>query len=70
MAGVGLAQDVEPERRLAPPAMLGEPALGRRQRLDAEFAGDRLARGQSGGLPALQVARGERPVGVVVDLAG
>ena len=70
MADAGLAQDVEPERRLAVPAMLAEPALGGRQRLDAELAGDRLARGQSGGLAALEIARGERPVGIVVDVAG
>ena len=69
VAGAGLAQDVEPERRLAVPAVLGQPALGGRQRLDAELAGDSLAGGQSGGASALEVTRGERPVGVVVDLA-
>ena len=60
----GLAQDVEPERRLAAPSharrarALGGRAAARRRQL----AGDRLARGQSGGLSALR-GRARRATG-------
>ena len=67
---VGLAEDVEPERRLVAPAVAREPDVGRVERLGADEARDRLARGQADRLAALEVARGERVVGLVVDVAG
>ena len=59
---LGLLEDVEPQRRLAVPAVLGEANLLGGQRRDAEAAGDGLARGQADGLAALQVAVGQRRV--------
>ena len=59
---VGLLEDVEPQRRLAVPAVLGEADLLGAERGHAEAAGDRLAGGQADGLAALEVAGGQRRV--------
>ena len=69
-ARVGLAQDVEPERRLAAPAVLARPTRRRSGASAPIIRATASPDGQPDRLAALRVAHGERVVGVVVDLAG
>jgi len=57
-----LLEQVEPERRLQPPAGRAEADLLGGQRLGPEAAGHRLARRQPDPLAALEVADGQRAV--------
>ena len=59
---VGLLEDVEPQRCLAGPPVLGEPDLLGGQRGHPEAVRDGFTRGESDGLAALQVAVRERRV--------
>ena len=65
-----LAQDVEPERRLAVPPVLGEPALGGRHSAPRRARWRPPRRRAARWHGRAEIARGERPVRVVVDLTG
>jgi hypothetical protein len=65
-----LFEDVEPERRLALPAVVSQIELALGQDVDAEQMRDGLTGGESGALPPLEVACGQGAVGLVVDCAG